>query len=318
MAAAVRQVNQRRRRVAQLYAFMSNINGVILADRNGSISEANDAFLRIVGYTREDLLAGKVRWTDMTSPEYYDLDARVTEEVDKSGVCATFEKELVRKDGARVPVLVGAAALEGSSGTGVAFILDLTDRKRAERELRESEQRYRALVENAKDIIYTQDLDGNFTSANAAGELITGYSHEEILKLNIAHVLAPEYREVASLMLERKLTDGLPTTFEVEIIAKDGHRVPLEVNSRPIYKDNASVFGAFGTFQEWVRKQPQWTESHIHDYLFVFVILAFALDIFSLRRLIDLRREIVERKRAEEDRERLIRNYKRRLPRSGS
>ena len=60
------------------------------------------------------------------------------------------------------------------------------------------------------------------------------------------------------------------------------------------------IFGVFGTFQEWVRKQPQWTEWHIHDYLFVFVILAFALGVFSLRRWIELRREIAERRRAED------------------
>ncbi len=78
-------------------------------------------------------------------------------------------------------------------------------RRRADEALRQTEERYRDLVENARDIIYEHDLDGNYTSSNKAGEQITGYSREEALKLNIAQIVAPEYLEKAKEMIRRKL-----------------------------------------------------------------------------------------------------------------
>src|SRR5208337_3642664 len=110
----------------------------------GSILEANDAFLRIVGYDREDLVAGRVRWMDLTTPESRDRTAQALAELENTGTHKPFEKEYFRKDGSRVPVLTGAAIFEGGN-EGVAFVLDLTERKRAEAEARESERRYRAV-----------------------------------------------------------------------------------------------------------------------------------------------------------------------------
>jgi PAS domain S-box-containing protein len=111
----------------------ANIIGIFLWGREGRIIEANDAFLHIVGYDREDLAAGRIRWTDLTPSDSRHGDARLQ----------PLEREYVRKDGGRVPVLVGAAPLEESGDQGVAFVLDLTERKQAEAEARESERRFR-------------------------------------------------------------------------------------------------------------------------------------------------------------------------------
>ncbi|MCV4753896.1 PAS domain S-box protein, partial [Escherichia coli] len=89
---------------------------------------------------------------------------------------------------------------------------------------------YRDLFENANDLIYTHDLNGNFTSINRAGEIITGYSREEAVRLNISEVVAPEYLKQARQMTARKLSGEGPTAYELEIIAKDGRRVPLELS----------------------------------------------------------------------------------------
>ncbi|HKC81787.1 MAG TPA: GAF domain-containing protein, partial [Gemmatimonadaceae bacterium] len=121
----------------------SNIIGIFIRDLEGHILEANDAFLRIVGYDREDILSGCVRWTDLTPPEWRDRDARAVEELKTTGTAQPFEKEYFRKDGSRVPVLIGAASFEQSGNQGVAFVLDLAERKQAEENLRESERRYR-------------------------------------------------------------------------------------------------------------------------------------------------------------------------------
>jgi PAS domain S-box-containing protein len=121
----------------------ANIIGIVIFTLEGQIIEANEAFLRIVGYDRADLVAGRLRWTELTPPEWRDRDARTVAELKMIGTVQPFEKEYFRKDGSRVPVLIGSVTLEESETEGVAFVLDLTERKRAEAEARESERRYR-------------------------------------------------------------------------------------------------------------------------------------------------------------------------------
>jgi PAS domain S-box-containing protein len=118
----------------------ANIIGVFIGDLDGRILEANEAFLRIVGYDCEDVIAGRINWKDLTPPDWRDRDAQWIEEHKRTGVRLPIGKEYFRKDGSRVPVLVGAANLEGGN-QGVAFVLDLTERKKAEDQLRLSEGR---------------------------------------------------------------------------------------------------------------------------------------------------------------------------------
>ena len=116
----------------------ANIIGIFIADREGRILEANDAFLRILGYDREDLVSGRVRWTELSPPEWRERDILTQAELNSTGIVQPFEKEYFRKDGSRVPVLVGAALFK-EGGDRLAFVLDLTERKRAEDRLRRSE-----------------------------------------------------------------------------------------------------------------------------------------------------------------------------------
>ena len=117
----------------------ANVVGIVMWNLEGAITGANDAFLRIVQYDREDLASGRVRWTDLTPAEWHDRDERARAELKASGIFQPFEKEYVRKDGGRVSVLLGGALFEGSGNEGVAFVLDLSEQKRAERALRRSE-----------------------------------------------------------------------------------------------------------------------------------------------------------------------------------
>lgn len=113
----------------------SNIIGIIHADLGGSVLEANDAFLRMVGHDRVDIVADRARWIDMTPPEYRERDQNGIRQLWVSGVCDPYEKEFIRKDGSRVPVLVGAAALERYPREWIGFVVDLTRLKTAERKL---------------------------------------------------------------------------------------------------------------------------------------------------------------------------------------
>ena len=113
----------------------ANIIGIFIFDFEGRIVEANDAFLQMVGYDRDDLVAGHVRWTDLTPPEWRDRYAQAATELKSTGTVQPYEREYFRKDGSRVPALIGSAALDEQRDQGVAFVLDLTERKRAEESL---------------------------------------------------------------------------------------------------------------------------------------------------------------------------------------
>ncbi len=117
----------------------ANIIGICVVERDGRMIEANGAFLRTLGYDREDLLSGGIRWMDLTPPEWRDRSAQAVSEFTTTGAVQPFEKEYFRKDGSRVPVLVGIASIEGTEDQHVAFVLDLTERKRAEQALQRSE-----------------------------------------------------------------------------------------------------------------------------------------------------------------------------------
>jgi PAS domain S-box-containing protein len=121
----------------------ANIIGVFVWDFDGRVLEANDEFLRMVNYDREDLVSGRIRWADLTPPDWRDRNNARIEQQKSSGRFDPFEKEYTRKDGSRVPILIGGATFEEGGNQGVAFVLDLTERKRVEAEARESERRYR-------------------------------------------------------------------------------------------------------------------------------------------------------------------------------
>ncbi|WP_440963997.1 AAA family ATPase [Massilia sp. GER05] len=127
--ADVRDSHARIRRLVE-----SNIIGIFFWDLSGNITDANDAFLRMLGYERQDLLAGEVNWERMTLAEYRALDVRKVAELREARTCVPYEKEFLRNDGSRVPVLIGAVLFDDSPDHGVAFVLDLSERKRAETE----------------------------------------------------------------------------------------------------------------------------------------------------------------------------------------
>ena len=128
-----------------------------------------------------------------------------------------------------------------SDGTTIGIGQDVTARKRAEQALRQAEQKYRELFENAKDATYVHDLNGKYTSVNRAAERLTGYSREEILGKTFSSFVAPEYAEHMRENLCKKLRQEGETTYEAEVITKDGRRIPVEVSSSLIYEDGVPV-----------------------------------------------------------------------------
>jgi PAS domain S-box-containing protein len=138
----------------------SDIIGIVIWDLDGTLIDANDAFLRMLQYERKDVEAG-LRWFDMTPPDWQEVHAHEeTEELAATGKMQAREKEYFRKDGTRVPVLIGAACFEGQSRQGVAYILDLTEHKRAEAALRNRECELSQLVDMVPSYLWRITPDG--------------------------------------------------------------------------------------------------------------------------------------------------------------
>jgi PAS domain S-box-containing protein len=132
-----RDLAQREAKIRRLVD--ANIVGIFIGNLDGDIVEANDAFLRMLGYTREDLVSGRLRWTDLTPEELRDRDQQAAAELRATGTLQPYQKEFFRKDGKRVPVMLGAATFEDSSNDGVAFVLDLSGQKSVEEALQRAQ-----------------------------------------------------------------------------------------------------------------------------------------------------------------------------------
>jgi PAS domain S-box-containing protein len=141
----------------------ANIIGIFIWDLQGRVIEANDAFLHLVGYDRVDLASGRVRWSDRTPAEWRERDEHALAELHSTPTVRPYQKELFRKDGSRVSVLIGGALFEEGGSEGVAFVLDLTERNRAEEALRENEYKLRQIIETVPGLLWSNGPDGEPT-----------------------------------------------------------------------------------------------------------------------------------------------------------
>jgi PAS domain S-box-containing protein len=166
LAQANRDLAEREAKIRRLVD--ANIIGIFISSLKGRVLEANDAFLHLVGHDRNALVSGCIRWTDLTPPEWRERDKRALAELSSNTIAQPYEKEFFRKDGSRVPVLIGSALFEEGGHEGVAFVLDLTERRRAEEALREEQERLR-------------QLESEFAHMNrlsVMGELAASLAHE--------------------------------------------------------------------------------------------------------------------------------------------
>jgi PAS domain S-box-containing protein len=146
----------------------ANVVGIMMFNLDGAITEANAAFLHMLQFDRDDLVSGRVRWADLTPAEWRGHDERAVAEIKATGSAQPYEKEYFRKDGSRVPVMIGGALFEGSQSDGVAFVLDLSDQKRAHERL-----------QDARRALHTTEAElARVTRFTTMGELAASIAHE--------------------------------------------------------------------------------------------------------------------------------------------
>ena len=202
--------------------YNSGTIGIGFPDRFGAIHEANDELLRIVGYSREDLEAGQVRWDTMTPPEYAELDATHIAEAEQLGSCTPYEKEYFRKDGHRVPILCGYAKLARSTDEYIGWVQDLTSLKRVEAELREREQRFSVLTESLPELIWIADPEGQTTYCNRQClEYLGGLSDSVGGRAWLENVHPDDQRQTEKIWAESVRT-GKPYQNEYRLRRHDG------------------------------------------------------------------------------------------------
>jgi PAS domain S-box-containing protein len=209
----------------------ANIIGIIIWDLEGRILEANDAFLRLGGYDREDLISGRLNRTDLTPPEWRERDARTDAELKMIGAVQPFEKEYFRKDGGRVPVLIGLAAFGEERDQGVAFVLDLTERKRAEQVQRESEYKLRQIIDTIPTHVVRYQPDG---TADFMNQTFSEFVGPEVGFDNLRSVVHPEDYPQRSRDWDTHVAAAEPYDIEMRLRRADGvyrwhrsRRVPL-------------------------------------------------------------------------------------------
>jgi PAS domain S-box-containing protein len=238
-------IEEREKKIRRLVD--ANIIGIIIWEVEGRILEANDEFLRMVGYDREDLAAGRLHRTTLTPPEWRDRDARTVAELRRIGTAQPFEKEYLRKDGSRVPVLIGGAMFEEGTSQGVGFVLDLTERKRAEEALRRSEERFRTLVQFSFDVYWETDAQHRFIHQEFAESLVEapvldseiGKTRWEVPYLEPDAEAWRKHRETLDAHLPFR-------DFELARPTPDGSKRYVSVSGLPVFDETGRFVGYRG------------------------------------------------------------------------
>jgi PAS domain S-box-containing protein len=225
--------------------FESNLLGICMPDRFGAFKEGNNELLRMTGYSREDLEAGLVRWDRMTPPEYADLDAQHIAEAAEHGSCTPYEKEYIRKDGTRVPILCGYALLEDSEDEYIGFVLDISRQRRAEAALREREQRFRLLAEGIPQLVWLTDPYGTILYLNARFLEYIGLPAEAMSGFNWTTILHPDESEHVLDEWSRSVESGEPYLIELRLRREDGSFRFFLARGLPMRNDA-------GQIQRWI------------------------------------------------------------------
>src|SRR5579859_3188512 len=232
----------------------ANIVGILVWGLDGLVLEANDAFLRMLGYEREDLAAGHLRWTDLTPREY---QGRIREdlvaELVRTGSAQPTEWEYIRKDGSRVPTLIGSATFDGEA-RGVSFVLDLTERNRAEQALKQGE----AYLAEAQRLTHTGSWAynyalGKYTYYSDEQYRIYGHDPRRGHPPELSEILDrfhPEDRERLLNHIETIIREARGFSIDYRILLPDGTVKYLHSTGHAVLGEGGKLLEHFGTVMD--------------------------------------------------------------------
>ncbi|HEY9686971.1 MAG TPA: PAS domain S-box protein [Coleofasciculaceae cyanobacterium] len=202
--------------------FDSNMLGVFFGDIHGQVTQANEAFLQMVGYTHEDVEAGRLSWLATTPDEYLPLLEKVRQELRETGKSGPYERQYIHRDGHRVHAMVGVTLLENSREKAACFVLDITRRRQAEEALLESEQRFRAMADDAPFMLAVSGNGQDSLYFNKPWLEYTGQSLEEVIRFGWLRSLHPEDRDFAMQTYRAALLQHRPFELEYRLRRHDG------------------------------------------------------------------------------------------------
>lgn len=214
--------------------------GAIAGPEYGRIRVANQALLDMLGYNREDLKAGRIRWTDVTPQEYLHLDEQAIAEAKRGERSRPFEKECVRNDGTRISIMVALALI--SELEAVVFVFDITKRKQQEEALRESEARLRFVAESSPDSIFIQDRELRYVWVGRPAATLT---REQYLGRTDFDLMPPEDAKLLTGIKRRVIEDGRPITVELPLAINGEERV-FDATYEPWRDGSGRVIGLGG------------------------------------------------------------------------
>ena len=231
-----RDLQEREARIRRLVD--SNIIGIVIWNFEGDIIDANEAFLQMLGYDREDLLSRRISWVEITPAELRHLDRQAIEQLKATGIAQPFQKEYFRKDGTRVPVLLGAASFKAGENEGVAFVVDLTEQKHAEEALRRSETYLSEAQRLSQTGSFSWDVSNSKIYWSEETYRIFEYDRptEPTLELLLQRT-HPEDRGVVQKRIDRISDERKDFDYEQRLLMPDGSVKYLRIVGHPSNKD---------------------------------------------------------------------------------
>lgn len=215
--------------------FSSNIVGIVIGEAHGKLLRVNDYYLKMLGYTREEFDAGEIRWDAITPPEWVPADQKAIAELLERGICTPYEKEYYRKDGSRVWALITDSILPGMDNEILAFVIDITERKKAEEALRKSEERFAKAFRSSPDAMVISRLsDGLIMEVNEGWSTIFGHQPAEVIghaTIELGLYVNPENRKE---IVSRVQQTGAVRDFEVQMRCKSGKIRQISISAERI------------------------------------------------------------------------------------
>jgi PAS domain S-box-containing protein len=240
------RMNEELRSSEELYQTLmgTSPDAVTMTDLYGNITQVSQRTLELHGFESEDGIIG-LNAVELIAEEDRDRAMANIQKALEEGSVSNVEYTLLRADGSIFFGELNATLIKDGQEEPKAFIAttrDITERKRVEEALRESEERYRQLVENATDVIYGTDINGNFTFVNHVAERVIGYVEDELLKKNIIDLIRADARPDADQFYRSQFTDKIPNTYyEFPAITKDGDEIWFGQNVQVIIEGDRIV-----------------------------------------------------------------------------